>query len=225
MKTDTQVYSAPQWDEIELVLLDMDGTLLDKNFDNHFWEEYVPGQYAMVHGISLEKAKVQLMKRYRAQEGNLNWTDLDYWSGQLGLDIPALKEQIDHLIVVHPFVPEFLKAVRTAGKRLILVTNAHGKTLDLKMGRTSLGGMFHAVYTSQELGAPKEEQTFWVALRREMEFDPARTFLADDTLTVLEAARSFGIRYLVHILKSSSARPPGRSGSFFAVETFKDVMP
>jgi len=217
--------SPPRWDHIDLVLLDMDGTLLDKHFDDHFWEEYVPEQYALAHGMSLEEAKGKLMPRYRAQEGTLNWTNLDYWSGELGLDIPALKEQVGHLIAVHPFVPDFLTGVREAGKRVCLVTNAHGKTLDLKMERTSLGGMFHAVFTSQELGAPKEDLRFWVALRREMMFDPARTFLAEDTVSVLETAWRFKIRYLVHILKPSSARPAGKPGRFYSVETFKAIIP
>jgi hypothetical protein len=35
------------WKEIDTVLLDMDGTLLDLNFDNHFWKEFVP-----LNGIS-----------------------------------------------------------------------------------------------------------------------------------------------------------------------------
>ena len=34
------------WDKIDTVLLDMDGTLLDLNFDNHFWNEFIPLKYA-----------------------------------------------------------------------------------------------------------------------------------------------------------------------------------
>ena len=215
----------PRWDEIDLVLLDMDGTLLDKHFVDHFWEEYVPGQYALARGISLEEAKGKLMPRYRAQEGTLNWTNLDYWSAELGLDIPVLKEQVNHLIAVHPFVPDFLKGVNEAGKEVCLVTNAHGKTLDLKMEKTSLGNMFHHIFTSQELGAPKEDLRFWKALQGRMEFDPARTLLAEDTVSVLETARRFKIAYLVQILKSSSARPPARSGQFYSIETFKEIIP
>ena len=41
---------------------------------------------------------------FRSQENTLNWTDLDYWSEQLGLDIPLLKHEVDHLIAVHPDV-------------------------------------------------------------------------------------------------------------------------
>ncbi|HBT55971.1 MAG TPA: haloacid dehalogenase, partial [Pseudomonas sp.] len=30
------------WNAIDTVLLDMDGTLLDLHFDNHFWLEHMP---------------------------------------------------------------------------------------------------------------------------------------------------------------------------------------
>ena len=30
------------WREIDTVLLDMDGTLLDLHFDSHFWLEHLP---------------------------------------------------------------------------------------------------------------------------------------------------------------------------------------
>ncbi len=33
------------WDNIDTVLLDMDGTLLDLGFDNWFWQPHVPEQY------------------------------------------------------------------------------------------------------------------------------------------------------------------------------------
>ncbi|MGD8938682.1 MAG: haloacid dehalogenase, partial [Gammaproteobacteria bacterium] len=33
------------WTQIDTVLLDMDGTLLDLHFDNHFWREHVPLRY------------------------------------------------------------------------------------------------------------------------------------------------------------------------------------
>ena len=30
------------WNKIDTILLDMDGTLLDLYFDNYFWREHVP---------------------------------------------------------------------------------------------------------------------------------------------------------------------------------------
>ncbi|HAQ88866.1 MAG TPA: haloacid dehalogenase, partial [Pseudomonas sp.] len=38
------------WSEIDTVLLDMDGTLLDLHFDNHFWLDLLPQRYAERHG-------------------------------------------------------------------------------------------------------------------------------------------------------------------------------
>jgi HAD superfamily hydrolase (TIGR01509 family) len=215
----------PHWPSIDTVLLDMDGTLLDKHFDDHFWEKYVPSQYAILHGIKMSEAEERLMDLYKAQEETLNWTDLDYWTNQLGLDIPALKKQVDHLISVHPKVIPFLDAVRAAGKRVCLVTNAHGKTLDLKLGKTALAGHFNDIVTSHEIGMPKEEPDFWDGLRQRIPFEPERTLLAEDTEAVLVSAASYGIAWLVHIAKSSSARPARMSERFYSVETFGEIMP
>ena len=40
------------WEKIDTVLLDMDGTLLDLHFDNHFWLDYLPQCYAEKNGLS-----------------------------------------------------------------------------------------------------------------------------------------------------------------------------
>ena len=80
--------------EIEHVLLDMDGTLLDRYFDDYFWEHLVPERYAEKHKITFGKAREELFMRYKAHEGTLNWTDIDFWSKELDLDILALKEAV-----------------------------------------------------------------------------------------------------------------------------------
>jgi len=219
------VLGAPRWERVDTVLLDMDGTLLDRHFDDHFWQEHVPRIYAHRHGLALDEAREELFRLYRSQEGTLNWTDLDYWSGELGLDILALKRQVDHLIAVHPYVPAFLEGVRESGRSVWLVTNAHGKTLDLKMARTALGGKFHGIATSHDLGFPKEDLRFWERARTLIGFDPARSLLADDTPAVLETAAAFGIRFLVQVARYSSARPPEHSSRFFSIERFSEIMP
>ncbi len=217
--------AVPIWEEIDVVLLDMDGTLLDKHFDDHFWEEYVPQQYAANNGISVEDARGKLLKHYKTHEGTLNWTDLDFWSDELGLDILKLKRQVDHLISVHPFVIPFLDRIREIGKRVYLVTNAHSKTLDLKMEKTLLAGKFDAMITSQDLGAPKERPESWDRLQQLIQFDRRNTLLAEDTIDVLEAAEKFGIRYLVHVSKASSKKPPELSERYYSINTFLEITP
>ena len=104
-----QIHPDFSWDEIDTILLDMDGTLLDKYFDDHFWEEYVPKVFARTHNLTPAEARKQLLARYKQVESTLQWCDLDYWSDQLGLDIPELKCKTDHLIQVHPYVIDFLE--------------------------------------------------------------------------------------------------------------------
>jgi len=215
----------PDWKNIDTVLLDMDGTLLDKYFDDHFWEEFVPAQYALKNGISGEKAKDDLMSRYRSREETLDWANLDFWSDQLNLDIPALKRQVQHLIVIHPNVVNFLERVKGMGKEIYLVTNAHGKTLDLKMERTALANRFDGIITSHEIGMPKEDPAFWESLRKVVPFDPERTLLGEDTEAVLGSALRYGIRFLVFVANSSSAKSPRDSDSFYSIQNFGEITP
>jgi HAD superfamily hydrolase (TIGR01509 family) len=213
------------WNLIDTVLLDMDGTLLDRHFDDHFWLEHVPKRYAEKHATSVASAKERLYRLFRSQENTLNWTDLDYWSDQLGLDIPVLKEELGHLIAVHPFVAEFLHFLRQHGKGIYLVTNAHGKTLELKMRRTSIGSFFDGIISAHDLGLPKEEPAFWGRLQERLPFDPKRTMLGEDSETNLETARLFGICYLVHVGRFSSQSTPAVSKRFSTINFFSELQP
>ncbi|GFO57372.1 haloacid dehalogenase [Geomonas sp. Red276] len=213
------------WTLIDTVLLDMDGTLLDRHFDDHFWLEHVPMRYAEKHGMTVAAAKERCHGMFRSQENTLNWTDLDYWSDQLGLDIPVLKEEVNHLIAVHPFVMEFLLYLRQHGKGIHLVTNAHGKTLDLKMRRTKIGPYFDSIVSAHDLGLPKEDPAFWEKLQEKVTFIPERTMLGEDSETNLETARQYGIRYLIHVGRFSSQSPVAVSQRFTTIRYFSELLP
>ena len=211
------------WNQIDTVLLDMDGTLLDLHFDNHFWLEYVPHQFADSKGISLEEAKQDLYARYESRLGTLEWYCVDHWSRELGLDIVLLKEEIDHLIAVHPHVIDFLDQLMCAGKRRVLVTNAHQKTLALKMERTRLAGFFDQVISSHQLGLPKENTEFWNRLQNICPFDKERTLFVDDSHSVLASAREYGIRWLLAVLRPDSKGPVRDAGDYPAIHDFKEI--
>ena len=213
------------WSNIDDVMLDMDGTLLDLHFDNHFWLEYVPLKYAEEKGISVEQSKTELMEQYKKIEGTLDWYCLDHWSRKLQLDIALLKEEIDHLIAVHPYVVDFLEAVKAAGKRTILVTNAHQKALALKMKKTRLDHHFDEIITSHQIGHAKESQQLWSGLQASLPFDPGRTLFVDDSVSVLESARNYGIAHLIAVLKPDTRSPARQLDEFNGVENFKELLP
>lgn len=213
------------WNHIDTVLLDMDGTILDRHFDDHFWLEYVPRQWASRHQVPLKQAKEQLYALFRSQERTLNWTDLDYWSQRLGMDIPQLKLEIEHLIAVHPGVVEFLTYCRQRGKQLWLVTNAHSKTLDIKLKKTRVGPYFDGVVSAHEVGVPKEDPSFWKRLQRFVSYTPERTLLGEDTEDNLETARLYGIGYLLHVCRYSSTVCPVPSSRFVSIDYFTRLLP
>jgi len=212
------------WDDITWVLLDMDGTLLDKHFDDYFWETLVPEEYARRQGMDLALARDLVFARYQREEGTLNWTDIDFWSRELDLDIPALKEGIRHLIEVHPDSQDFLDFLRGKAKPVALVTNAHYKTLSLKMNHTGLLGYFDAVVSSFDLGVPKEEVRFWEILHDRLRFNPGQTLLVDDNADALAAAKTFGVKYPLFKAKSSSRLETENHPDFPSIESFHELM-
>ncbi len=214
----------PLWGpEIKSVLLDMDGTLLDKYFDDYFWEHLVPEKYSEKHGMTFGKAKEELMTKYKHHEGTLNWTDIDFWSRELHLAIPALKEQIRHLIEVHPHVEDFLGMLRRHKKIVFLVTNAHFKVLDLKMKKTNIGKYFDSCITSFEMGYPKEDVRFWHKAEKRLGFDKDRTLFIDDTEEILRTARKFGIRYIAFKAMATSKKSPKASKDFPTITDFNEL--
>ena len=212
------------WDAITWVLLDMDGTLLDKHFDDYFWETLVPEEYARRQGMDLALARDLVFARYQREEGTLNWTDIDFWSRELDLDIPALKEGIRHLIEVHPDTEDFLKFLRLKEKQVALVTNAHYKTLNLKMNHTGLLGYFDAVISSFDLGEPKEEVRFWEILHDRLGFNGHHALLVDDNAEALTAAQIYGIKYPYFKAKSSSRQDAEAHPEFPSIESFRELM-
>lgn len=212
------------WQTIDTVLLDMDGTLLDKHFDDYFWEEYVPAIYAKQNNISIFTAEDELLARYKAREGFLEWTDLDFWSQELDLDLEKMKQEVKHLINIHPYVLEFLEFCRNMGKEIVMVTNAHPKTLAIKMAKTEMASEFDQLICADEIGVAKEEPGFWEKLAEKIDFDKDRTLLADDNEEVLACAAEYGIGNLIFVAKSSSMKPTVFSERFASIIFFKELM-
>ena len=213
------------WQAIKTVFLDLDGTLLDLHFDNHFWLEYVPVCFADKHELTHEEANDVLMGRYKDAKGKLDWYCVDFWTRELGLDIEQMKHEVSHKIAVRPEVREFLQAMKDADKRIVLVTNAHPASLSLKMKKTGLDEYFDRMINAHDIGLAKEHDGFWQSLHEIEPFEPSSTLLIDDNLEVLESAEHYGIKYLLAILQPDSQADEVETRHYNAVHSFKDVMP
>ncbi|MBG8561342.1 GMP/IMP nucleotidase [Pseudomonas qingdaonensis] len=212
------------WHDIDTVLLDMDGTLLDLHYDNHFWLEHLPQRYAELHGISRAMAELEMQPLFERHAGSLNWYCLDFWSAELKLPVRELKLETADLIALRPDADTFLQAIRQAGKRVILITNAHRDSLSLKLERVALAPYFERLISSHDYGFPKEDQKFWSALHADTGFDPARSLFIDDTLAILRSARDFGVAHLLAVRQPDSRKGPRDTAEFAAQEDYRDLL-
>lgn len=200
--------AAIDWDQIDTLLLDMDGTLLDLHFDNYFWLEHLPSAYADHKGITPQAAFEELNKSFVGLKGTLNWYCLDFWSELTGLPIAELKKDLVDRIQYRPHVVDFLTQMRAQGKRLIIVTNAHRDSLNLKLAHTGLDKRVDRIISSHDYRCPKEEANFWDQLQADLAFDITKTLLIDDSAAVLESAKHWGIQHLLMIYHPDSQREP-----------------
>lgn len=212
------------WQNIDTVLLDMDGTLLDLHYDNYFWRQHLPAIYGEKKNLSPEQAWNELEPLFAEHSGTLNWYSVHFWSEQLGLNIMQHKRDVADKIAYRPDAEEFLKVCRQNVTDLRLITNAHRRVLRLKILHTNLDQYFDTMLCSHELSAPKEDKKFWHNLQASNKFDPSRTVFIDDSETVLDAANEFGIANVFSIASPDSQSRIEVSSKYEMIENLLDTV-
>ncbi len=213
------------WSEIDTVLLDMDGTLLDLHFDWHFWMNVVPQAYATKNDFPLESAKELIHQKIHSQTGTLNWYCLDYWSVTLDLPVAALKRELKHQIQVHPEVMDFLATLKAHNKTVVMVTNAHRDSLVIKLEMTEIGDYFDVLISAHDFGMPKEDIAIWSKIQEVIAYDPERTLLIDDNLHALQTAQEYGIAYPLCATFVSPSLDKIDPKTFACFERYSEIMP
>lgn len=225
------------WADIDTVLLDMDGTLIDLRYDNHLWNTVVPARYARRHGIDSAQAAQRLygdMPAY-ADSGDvgalgnpsLEFYDIHYWAQRTGLDMVAIHQECRHLVAYRRGAADFMAALRRCGRRSVLATNAHPDSVRVKDATIGILERVDMHMNAHELGAPKEDARFWDALEKLMPngYSPERTLLIDDNEAVLAAAQRAGVKHLLTVAQPDSTKPPRTRSAHTALQAFADIMP
>lgn len=201
----------------------MDGTLLDLRFDNQFWLETIPAELARRRGMSLAAARAALEPIFEREAGKLNWYCLDFWSAEVGFDVAQLKAEQAQGVAWRPEARQFLTLLRDSHCYVILITNAHPKTLQVKLGQIDLTPWLDAVVSSHTYGQPKESQLFWQTLQRAHPFNPKQTLFIDDSEAVLASAEQFGVQHLITLRQPDSSLPPRRETRYPAITHFDEI--
>ena len=212
------------WHSIQTVFLDMDGTLLDLHFDNHFWLEHLPQKYANQNNISTQEASDILLQHADSRAGSLDWYCLDHWAQTFDMNIVELKHEIAHKIVIRKNVIAFLKHLRTLDKRIVLLTNAHSDSIKLKFSYVEIEDHFDEVITSHDIGLAKEQEGFWQKLGQFETFNKNHSLFIDDNEDVLNNAKRFGIKQLLTISQPDSQKPMKASQDYLSVTDYQQII-
>ena len=212
------------WNSVDDVLLDMDGTLLDRDFDNFFFEEELPRRYAALHRLPEPAAREKLLALYRSVEGELAWTDLHYWTRTLGIDVVAMTQELSSRIGYLPGAEAFLQGLRARRKRATVLTNAHAEGVAIKCRKTGVDRQVDRIVNAFEVGCLKMRSEYWPACQKLIGFDPARSLYIDDDEACLAAAQVFGIRHIYHSARSSTKLPAHPSSRYTPLENLQVLM-
>lgn len=195
---------AVDWQRIDTVWLDLDGTVLDLHFDERFWHEHLPQRYAQAHGIDRASADRQLAPLFADNAGRLPFYCTDFWARETGLDMIALKRELAHLIRPLDGALAAIEGMARAGFNVALATNAHPDVVALKFEVTGLGGRFEPAANAHVIGHAKESPQFWQALVDAYGLVPERSLFVDDSPAVASTAQAFGVRQVVGLTRPDS---------------------
>ena len=212
------------WSKISTVLLDMDGTILDLHFDTHFWLHHLPQRYSEVHNVNLAEAKQSLVDHYQRVEGTIDWYCLDYWAEQTQLSITDLKREVQHLIQLRTDAHDFLCALKSSGRDIVLVTNAHPDSLALKIERTQLDKYFDTLYSTHEFGVTKESQLLWQRLQEKHGFVLEQTLFVDDSITILDSAKKYGFEHLLAVANPDSQQDSRVINQYPSITDYSELL-
>lgn len=213
------------WSQIDTVLLDMDGTLIDLNFDNTLWNSHLPKVYAQANKISTEQAHELLFGHMRLNARTIKFYCLDYWAEFTGLDILQLHRNVAGLLRYREGTEAFLQWLQTHPSRVLMATNAHRDSVVFKDNHLDLLGYFDAVVSSHDYQQVKESQEFWHTLVANQSINPDRSVFIDDNEAVLDAAQQFGIAHVLCVASPDSQRPPHTESAHHMLHNLADLVP
>ena len=186
--------------DIECLLIDMDGVILDNAYDNDFWQNQIPEVIADNKGIAFDDAKRLAIQIFNYKKNTKDWYDVDYWSNMLDIDIEAQKrsEKSFSRISLYDGVIDTLSVLKNKTKT-ILITNAHRKTLNIKLEKYNLTPYFDEMVCAHELNYVKEDIQLWYMLRSKYRLDYEKTLLVEDTINNINVGLSAGISGAIYV--------------------------
>ena len=121
----------------KIVSFDVDGTLVDAEFNDLVWLEEIPLLYAEKEGISFKEAYRFILGEYeKIGEKDLRWYDMNYWLRTFGIDrsYNEILQKYEEKIEIYPDARAILEALKESFP-MIVITVMPREFLEIKLKR------------------------------------------------------------------------------------------
>jgi len=149
---------------IKVISFDLDGTLVEQEFNEMVWGVGIPQLFAEKRGISFDEAKKIVQAEYgKVGDGALEWYDINYWFRFFQLDgnWKSLLNRFSHTIKTYPEVPKVLQGL-SSHYRVIMISNAAREFIDIEVEVAELRRYFSRIFSAtSDFGQIKKTTQFY----------------------------------------------------------------
>ncbi len=133
---------------IKVISFDIDGTLMDFDYNRAFWDEAVPHIYSKKHKIALDEAKKIVFKEFRAVgQKDIRWYKPSFWFRKFGIGYyKAVIQDLKHHIRLYKDTIPSLK-VLSKKYRLIVISANTREFIEIKLKAEGIKKFFSDSYS------------------------------------------------------------------------------
>ncbi len=181
------------FDDVQAVLFDMDGTLIDS-------EQHTEGAVLrLLSENGIGEVGVELTRLYgitwdaAAEQVQLAHPELSQIDVSLQLQAHFRNLSVEHGLTLVPGSDRFFSACAGRFKVGLCTSNVRGE-VDRFMGAFPIFGALQAVVTSEDMRRSKPDPCGYLLLAEQLGVDPAACVVFEDSIAGLQAARAAGMR-------------------------------
>ncbi|MGC9177894.1 MAG: HAD family hydrolase [Conexivisphaera sp.] len=190
----------PRARRIRVLSLDLDGTVIDRGFAEHFWMEFIPKLYAELRGIDLADAKRQVYSAYdEVGPGDVRWYMPEYWLNRFGIGADPRALILENVAWMRIY-PDAEALLGRLNSEYTVIASTNSARIFAEVYQEVLGIRFDATLSCvSDFGIARKNAEFYRRVAAAIGVDPREVLhVGDDPERDVEAAIGAGFEaYLI----------------------------
>ena len=183
---------------MKILSFDMDGTLVDPEFNELVWNYGIPRLYAKQKNIIFKEAKEYVASQYQlVGDKAVEWYDIKFWFARFGLpgSWKDLMSEFKERIRLYPEVPDVLDNLKRRYD-LVLTSNSTREFIGVEIGACGLASHFSRVFSAtSDFGQVKKTPGFFAHICDLLKIGPEEMMHVGDHFDFdYLVPKKFGIR-------------------------------